>query len=229
MRALERIVDLDNEKVEEEGKKVVLKCSDMPKRLLRGLVDNHNRGNTKTRGNDNDNDHLPHPTLDLTLIHYLLSHYQASPNSQKGYFLAKAVASHHLPLVKMLLRFGADPSLKNGYAVVVAVGMGQLDLVKLLLERGGEWGREDSEGEDLIEDVGISQMGNSGKKRRRISTASPEKIDRKREEEEGETRVKKRKTGETDERCKATEVMLEAAARGKHWHIFEYLRERGED
>lgn len=218
---------MDNEKCK-EGKKVCLKCSEMPKRLLRGLVDNYNNAGTPVRGNDNlSSGTLPHPTLDLTLIHYLLSHYEASANSQKGYFLAKAVASHHLPLVKLLLRYGADPSLKNGYAVVVAIGMGNRDLVKLLLEKGGEWGREEVEEEDRgehVEEPEVLLRVGKGKKRRRSSVISPEKFDWK---EEGETRVKKRKTGETDERCKATEVMLEAAARGKHWHIFEYLRERG--
>lgn len=170
------------------GKK--LKCPQLPRRLVKGLG----------TGVKNDN-------IDLPLITYLLEHYRASPNSQGGYPLARAVFARHLPLIRLLLRHGADPALKDGCAVTTAIANGDADLVKLLMEREVE--RDDAMDEPLHEVVLQAGGGGSGKKRRRDS---------------GGGGGKRRKV---EDRCAATKEMLETAVKAKQWAIVDYLTAKG--
>lgn len=189
----------------------MLNLEELPRRLIKYLK------NSSTASNSFQ--------VDLPFIYYLLSHYHSSPNSQKGYWLAKAVVERHIPLTKMLLRFGGDPSLKGGYAVILAIGNKDLDMVKLLLERGGEI-EDDRDEVPIFEQTGFdeeekleSEVQISGGKRSRSSlggTGSPEKV-----------KVKRRKIAATNARCPATPEMLEVAAKAKEWTIFKYLVSRG--
>lgn len=149
----------------------------------------------------------------MDLITYLLSHYHASANSHDGYPLARAVFARHVPLIRLLLRYGADPGLKDGWAVTTAIGNGDGELVRMLLERE-EPGREDGGGEEEEEEGGEGEMVDGkglgkGKKRRR---------------EGGGGGGKRRKM---EDRCKATKGMLETAIKEKQWRIVEYLTAKG--
>ncbi|TNY23874.1 hypothetical protein DMC30DRAFT_413787 [Rhodotorula diobovata] len=182
VHALERLA-------RERGKK--LKCSTLPRRLVKGL----GKGSSKK---DDD--------VDLPLITYLLDEYRVSPNSHDGYPLARAVFARHLPLVRLLLKYGADPALKDGWAVTTAIANGDADLVKLLMEREVE--REDEDG-PLQEVVLPREGGKSSKKRRRDSGGGGGKRRR------------------MDDRCKATKEMLETAVKAKQWGIVDYLTAKG--
>ncbi|KAL8283914.1 hypothetical protein RQP46_005346 [Phenoliferia psychrophenolica] len=163
-------------------KRKPLRCTELPKRLVRAVD----------------------AELDLALLTHMLEAYGSSPNSHKGYFLARAVLANHLPLIRLLLAHGGDPALKDGWAVNAAIGRGDLPLVRLLMER--EVVRDaigEEEGEDEVK-------GAKGKKRRRTS---------------GGGGGKRRKM--EDLRCEPTSGMLEAAVRGQQWAIVDYLTARG--
>ncbi|KAK4700390.1 hypothetical protein P7C70_g5855, partial [Phenoliferia sp. Uapishka_3] len=135
----------------------------------------------------------------------MLENYRSSPNSQGGYFLARAVLANHLPLIRLLLSHGADPAMKNGWAVNAAIGAGDLGLVKLLMERetereaAGEVGELETEG-----------GGGKGKKRRKSG--------------EGGGGGKRRKM---ESRCEPTSAMLAAAVKSQQWAIADYLTAKG--
>ena len=162
-----------------------LKCPELPKRLARGV----SSPSTATE-------------LDLELLEHMLVKYNASPNSHKGYLLARAVLAQHEPLIRLLVAHGADPALKDGWAVNAAIGQGDLALVKLLLER--EVVRGDGIDEDGDECVGKS------KKRRRTSA-------------DGGGGKRRR----MENRCEPTSAMLEMAVRAGQWAIVDYLTARG--
>lgn len=166
-----------------QGKKK-LKCGELPRRLVKGLG----------QGEE----------VDLAMIEYLLGAYEASPNSKKGYFLARAVVARHEPLIRLLLSHGADPGMKEGWAVVQAIGFGDLALVKLLMERQAAVGEVEE-----VEEFEVLEVVNGKKKRRRSSEGGG---------------GKRRKM---EERCEATSAMLEAAVRGQKWDIVDYLQARG--
>lgn len=152
----------------------------------------------------------------MPLFTYLLQEYHASPNSKKGYLLARAVYARHLPLIRLLLRHGADPALGEGFAMNAAIGQGDLGLVKLLMEREVE--REGEEEEEQVveeeEEEGENDLGEKKKRRRRSSTGGG---------------GKRRKVGdESGDRVTATRKMLEVAIKGKHRAIQEYLQGKGE-
>lgn len=163
-----------------QGKKK-LKCGELPRRLVKGLG----------QGEE----------VDLPMMEYLLGEYEASPNSKKGYFLARAVVARHDPLIRLLLSHGADPGMKDGWTVVQAIGLGDLALVKLLMEREAVTG-----GCEEVEELEVVEIG---KKRRRSSEGGG---------------GKRRKM---EERCRATDAMLEAAVRAEKWDIVHYLRSKG--
>ncbi|KAM0746328.1 hypothetical protein T439DRAFT_329781 [Meredithblackwellia eburnea MCA 4105] len=188
--------------------KLKLRCSELPKRLVRGL----GTTNTTKGGGVGGPTHIP-------LLKYMLETYSSSPNSHKGYFLARAVLAKDMSLIRLLLRHGADPALKDGWAVNAAVGTGDLALVKLLMERGID--REDS-----LEESGIDKPdefkrqndadGPDARKKRRRSSL-----------EKAQGGGGKRRKMESESRCEPTHTMLEAAVRGQHWHIVDYLTSRG--
>ncbi|GAA5968504.1 hypothetical protein JCM11641_007662 [Rhodosporidiobolus odoratus] len=150
------------------------------------------------RGGDGTED------IDLPLITYLLERYGASPNSKEGYPLARAVFARHLPLIRLLLKHGADPSLRDGWAVTTAISNGDADLVKLLMER-------EPERDEVAEDEAVLKKckGTGAKKRRRDSSGGG---------------GKRRKM---EDRCKATNEMLETAVKAKQWAIVDYLTAKG--
>jgi hypothetical protein len=188
--------------VKQQGKQ--LRCSELPRRLVKGLG--------KFAGSDGDDEtHSAQQDdhLDLPLITYLLETYSASPNSKHGYILARAVFARHYPLIRLLLKHGADPAMKDGWAVMAAIGMGDLDLVRLLMER--EVNRDEGDdGEEAEFELSKRDRG-TAKKRRRDSG--------------GGGGGKRRRM---EERCAATSEMLQAAVKGEHWRIVDYLTERGE-
>ncbi|GAA6010440.1 hypothetical protein JCM10207_001305 [Rhodosporidiobolus poonsookiae] len=167
-----------------QGKR--LKCPQLPRRLVKGLG----------KGGE----------VDMPLVTYLLEHYGASPNSQDGYPLARAVFARHLPLIRLLLRHGADPALKDGWAVTTAIANGDADLVKLLMER--ESPRE--EVPDEVDEVVLKENGGKKAKKRRRDSAGGG--------------GKRRKM---EDRCIATREMLETAVKAKQWGIVDYLTSKG--
>ncbi|GAA6042499.1 hypothetical protein JCM8097_003060 [Rhodosporidiobolus ruineniae] len=169
-----------------------LKCPQLPRRVVKGL-------GTKGGGQ-----------VDLPLIQHLLERYSASPNSQGGYLLARAVLAKHLPLIRLLLKHGADPALGDGWAVTHAIAGGDMGLVKLLMEHEPERDEADeaAEGEEVVlRDKG---GGNGVAKKRRRSS--------------GGGGGKRRKV---EDRCKATKEMLETAVKAKQWAIVDYLTAKG--
>ncbi|GAA5836888.1 hypothetical protein JCM9279_007690 [Rhodotorula babjevae] len=179
-----------------------LKCSTLPRRLVKGLGKSGG-GKVGSDGADQNDD-----AIDLELIAYLLDTYKASPNSHDGYPLARAVFARHLPLIRLLLEYGADPALKDGWAVTTAIANGDADLVKLLMEREVE--RDDAEG-PLHEVVLEREGGQSSKKRRRDSSGGGGK----------------RRRVAVGDRCRATKEMLETAVKAKQWGIVDYLTAKG--
>ncbi|KAK4057356.1 hypothetical protein OIO90_001423 [Microbotryomycetes sp. JL221] len=190
VHALERIAARRNKQ---------LRCSELPRRLVNSF--------TTSLTDLSNHDRSKQQEYDLMLIKYLLEQYSASPNSKKGYILARAVFARHERLIKLLLKHGADPSLKGGWAVLAAINMGDLSLVKLLMDTDADRGlNADSDQSEEYERQALN-----GKRRRSSneSTLSTSK------------RVK------TEPKCRPSSEMLEAAVRGEHWDIVTYLEDKG--
>lgn len=185
VRALERIA---------QGRGKRLRCAELPRRLVQGLARAEDGVAADGEAREGST------AVDLPLLRYLLERYEASPNSKKGYFLARAVFARHIPLIRLLLAHGADPALKGGWAVTTAIGFGDLDLVKMLLER-------EVERDDVPDEVELE--GWNARKRRGSG---------------GGGGGKRRKM---EERCVATTEMLEVAIKGQQWDIATYLMAKG--
>ncbi|GAA5907049.1 hypothetical protein JCM8208_004499 [Rhodotorula glutinis] len=198
VHALERLAKL-------RGKR--LKCSTLPRRLVKGL------GKTGAAKGSGKGGGKPDGDVDLELITYLLDTYHASPNSHDGYPLARAVFARHLPLIRLLLQSGANPALKDGWAVTTAIANGDADLVKLLMEREVERDDEDdSADEGPLHEVVLERGGGKASKKRRRDS--------------GGGGGKRRRVAMGD-RCRATKEMLETAVKAKQWGIVDYLTAKG--
>jgi hypothetical protein len=82
--------------------------------------------------------------VDLDFIKLLLEDYHASPNSNRGYPLARAVKAQHDSLIDLLLQHGANPAANNYVPLALAVKEKQLELFKTL-HKAADWARLDKE------------------------------------------------------------------------------------
>lgn len=152
--------------------------------------------------------------VDMDLLRHLLDHHKASADSSNGYFLARAVFAHHLPLVDLLLEYGASPAMNDGWAVRNAISSGDLAMVKRLLELPIDR-QEDILASDDAVDMGSPQECErpTKKKKRRKSSES--------------NQARKRRRVSQEMRCQPTPKMLETAVREEQWQIVDYLTSRG--
>jgi hypothetical protein len=95
-----------------------LKCTTLPRRIFR-----HPRLTT-------DALHTPIPPL----LSHLFEKYTPSPNSHRGYPLARAVLHGDTHLVRFLRRHGADPAEKAFLAVEIALMRKDLGILRILID-----------------------------------------------------------------------------------------------
>lgn len=179
-----------------------LHCPELPKRLFKGLT---KLSSAASRDLD-------------PLLPHLLERYSASPNTAKGYPLARAVFARHVPLIKLLLHYGADPTCSKEWSLLAAIGEGDLTMLRLLVERDRGYASD----EDIEEEEGNTLLvnGQRKKKRRRSSLGDRNLLS------SIASQVKRRKF-DADDRCRVTQTMLEAAVKAQAWDIVAYLRLKG--
>lgn len=99
-----------------------LSCGILPRRIFR-----HQRSTTDTLCS-------PVPPL----LEHLFSRYTPSPNSHRGYPLARAVLHGDTPLTAFLLTHGADPAEKDFLAVEIALTRRDIRVLRLLIDGPGD-------------------------------------------------------------------------------------------
>lgn len=132
-----------------------LSCTVLPRRIFR-----HPRTTT-------DALHTPLPPL----LTHLFTHYTPSPNSHRGYPLARASLHADTPLIAFLLTHGADPAEKEFLAVEIALTRRDIRVLRLLLDGPGDTSPPPPPATNDATDAATPTNG----KRKRASVAADER------------------------------------------------------
>ncbi|KAJ9095081.1 hypothetical protein QFC20_006769 [Naganishia adeliensis] len=105
------------------------------------------------------------------LLTHLFTHYTPSPNSHRGYPLARASLHADTPLIAFLLTHGADPAEKEFLAVEIALTRRDIRVLRLLLDGPGDTSPPPPPATNDATDAATPTNG----KRKRASVAADER------------------------------------------------------